>query len=195
MVNLRYSFSGDWGMFDRGGAHLADLGPLLKQIGTLLLSQAGECLTRVLKMEDAGVRSGRLAASLTRGDPHSVYEQGEAWVRVGSNLPYAAQVQYGGTIYPREGRALAIPLVDRLKRDELWPRDLDPSRELLEYVPGKAGRAPVLIDPTGELGYGEGPLYALVASVTQESRPYLYIDDETETVIREDLWPAFLGLG
>jgi len=193
---MRISLTGDGEMFGRGGRKLADMGPLYKQVGTLLLSQAGERLTRVLKMEEAGVRSGRLAASLTQGDPHNIYEQGQNSVRVGTNLAYAAQVQYGGTIYPREGRALAIPLVDRLKRDELWPRDLGPSRELLEYVPGKAGRAPVLIDPTGELGYGEGPLYALVASVTQEARPYLYIDDQTETVIGEDLWPAFLlGLG
>ena len=192
MLSMRTTISGDAEAYERAAGKLGDLRPLLKQIGTLMLSQAVERLPRVLKMEEGGVRTGRLAASLLVGDGNNVWELGENTVRVGSNLAYAAQVQFGGPITPVSGKFLAIPLVDQLKRDQLWPRDLDPNREILEFVPSQTGRAPVLMDPENQLGYGTDPLYALVPSVTKGEQPFLYIDEETERTIRDDLYPGFM---
>ena len=198
MVGMRVSVTGDELMFERTEGALGSPRPLLKQIGVLVLGESLERLTRVLKQEDAGVRSGRLTASLLvspLGDVNedSVFELDDRHVIVGTNVPYAAQVQLGGPIRPKTAKALAIPLVDQLKRDELWPRDLDPAREILEFVPSKGQAIGVLVDPENELGYGTDPLYALVGGVTQEPRPFLLIDDGTQEVIEKDLWPAFLS--
>ena len=184
--------------------------PFFRNVGLLGMASSARRLSRVLgkKTEDA-VRTGRLAASLTVGDPGAVFELADFQVEFGSNLPYAAQVHYGGTIQPREAKALAIPLPVELKRARLWPSDLDPNRELLRFVPYTGSKPNVfglLIDPgegpgprggkgKGLTPYGPGPLYALAYWVTQEPRPFLYFDDEDIRVINEDLWPRFLGVG
>ncbi len=200
-VALRTSVvsSGDREQFDRASNAHRDLRPLLTAIGVQIMSSAQERLTRVLKMEEAGVRSGMLANSLNvtpagSGSENTIFEVGKNTVEVGSNLAYAAQVHHGGTIVPRPPRgALAIPLRDSLKRDGIGPRELDPGGDVLRFVPGRGGRPPLLIDPEGKLGHGEGPLYVLPKSVTQAPRPFMGIDDEDERVM-EELYETFLGL-
>jgi len=174
--------------------------PLLMAVGLQALTSAGVRLNDVLskKTKDA-VRTHMLDASLNVGNVNSIFELGEYQVEVGSNLPYAAQVQYGGTI-PRDGpgpKALAIPIPVELKRSRLWPSDLDPNRELLKFVPYTGSKPNVfglLFDPEGELGYGKGPLYALAYYVIQEAKPFLYFSDEDVRIINEELWPKFLGM-
>ena len=199
MVGIRVSVTGDELMFERTSGALRSPRPLLKQIGVLVLGESLDRLTRVLKQEEARVRSGRLTASLMvsdagGGNADSVFELDNRHVVVGSNVPYARQVHEGGPIRPKPpNKALAIPLIDSLKRDELWPRDLDPAHEILEFVPSKGKAIGVLVDPENELGYGTDPLFALVGGVMQEPRPFLLIDEGTQEVIEKDLWPAFLG--
>ena len=173
--------------------------PLLQAVGLMGMLSATVRLNDVLdkKSKDA-VRTGFLAASLMVGDANAVFELGEHQVEFGSNLPYAAQVQYGGTI-PRDGpgaKALAIPLPVELKRSRLWPKDFEEG--ILQFVPYTGSKPNVfglLFDPEGKAGYGKGPLYALAYWVTQEARPFLYFSDEDVRVINEELWPKFLGMG
>jgi len=116
--------------------------------------------------------------------------QGDDFLELGSNLPHAAQVHFGGDIVPKTGnKALAVPLTEYLKRNQLWPRDLDPGRKVLQLIPaeGKTGVIGVLIDPEGQLGLGTEPLYALLTRVYQEPKPYCYIDQADKEEIAS-LW-------
>jgi hypothetical protein len=213
-IQTRIDVSGPAGDLAEIGRKMRSPRPLLLAVGLMGLQSGVVRLNDVLgkKSKDA-VRTGRLAASLSLGGPDSVFELGEYQVEFGSNLPYAAQVQYGGTIVPQNAKALAIPLPVELKRAGLWPSDLDPNRELLKFVPymgSKPNIIGLLIDPGGEIElrnkrgklkkrtigctpYGPGPLYALAYWVTQEPKPFLYFSDEDVRVINEELWPKFLG--
>lgn len=197
MVSTRITLTGDVENFARTAGKMADTRPLLRQCGVAIMSRAVE------RVDDGmeGVSSGRLKASLMvgpeggAGSLDAIFELTDERVTVGSNVPYAAQRHFGGTIRPKPGhKLLAIPLPDTLKRAQLWPRDLDPGHDILEFVRPIDGGAPVLVDEEGELGYGKGPLFYLLPSVTQGPRPFLDIEEETERVINEDLWPAFLEL-
>jgi hypothetical protein len=129
-------------------------------------------------------------------------------VVVGSNLPYAAIRQEGGTIVPRTVKALAIPVLDVLRKRQLWPRDLDPTREILQFVPfkGKGTVFGALVNPdvplTGKQrkkrgalpGYPTGVLYVLARSVRQEGKPYLFFDEKDVEEI-ERLWRKWLERG
>ena len=157
--------------------------PLMTAVGVSGMGAMHRQLVAGLKMEDAGIRTGRLTGSLLahgpgQGTQDSVFEVSGFHAEVGTSVPYAAQVNLGGTIRPREAKALAIPLTDKLKRSGLWPRDLDPGREKLELIPLKTGDGAVLIDPTGELGFGTKPLFVLKRSVTQEGKHFARWDEQ-----------------
>jgi len=203
---------------DRVSGRLRDPRTFMRRVGVLGMSSAASRLSTSLRTDKA-VRSGRLMASLQvtqdgRGSEHTVFELSDLEVTVGSNLRYAKQVQDPVTIVPSEQKALAIPLPDSLKRAGLWPRDLDPSRELLQFVPYRGGKPNIigfLVDPGDEVrirnkrgklksrqisrtGYGPGPLFVLVSSVTQTPNPYLFWSDADQAVIESELWPKYLGL-
>ena len=188
---------------------------LFLAIGQLGMASAGERLTTVLR-QDGAVRSGRLAASLRggatgRGGPDTIFEATRDQVEVGSNLRYAAQVHYGGTIYPKPpNKALAIPLTDKLRRAGEWPRDIDPDRLLLTFVPKKTPSNVIgyLVDfgqvrttksgrlskakPSRQTPYGTGALFALASWVEQTPRPFLYWSDEDVRTINDELVPNWL---
>lgn len=202
-IEITVSVSGDRELLERVSRRLRNLRPLMKAIGEYTVGQAHLRLDRVLRDDTEAIRTGRLASSLT------VFELDDRHVTVGSNVPYAAQVHHGGIIEPRETQALAIPLTEELKRSRLWPRDIDPGRELLRFQPYTGGKPNVfglLIDDEapltgrqrkkrGTTRYGPGPLFALAYWVSQKPRPFLYFDDEDTQVLEEDLWPTFLGIG
>jgi hypothetical protein len=152
------------------------------------------------------VRSGKLLSSIG-----TVFEVSDEQVTAGTNVHYANQYQFGGTIVPSEMKALAIPLLPQLKRHGLSPRDLDPERKLLQLIPGKGGKPAVLVNPERTLTgrqtkkrgtlakikgipeFPPGPLFVLVRSVTQKPHPFLFWDDEDQRTIREELIPAWLA--
>jgi len=196
-IRTRIEVSGPAGDLAEIGRKMRNPRPLLQAVGVMGMLSATVRLNDVLgkKSKDA-VRTGRLAGSLMVGDADSVFELGEHQVEFGSNLPYAAQVQYGGTIMPREAKALAIPIPVELKSSRLWPKDFEEG--ILQFVPYTGSKPNVfglLFDPEGKAGYGKGPLYALAYWVTQEARPFLYFSDEDVRVINEELWPKFLAMG
>lgn len=187
---------------------------LFQAIGQLGMASAGQRLTTVLR-QDGAVRSGRLAASLRggatgRGGPDTIFDATNEQVEVGSNLRYAAQVHYGGTIYPKPpNKALAIPLTDKLRRAGESPSDVDPDRILLTFVPKRTpsnvigylvdfGQARTL--KSGRLAkgtsrqtpYGKGALFALASFVTQTPRPFLYWSDADVRTINDELVPTWL---
>ncbi len=187
----------------------------MRMIGVHAMGRAVGRLESVLSPDPDAVRSGRLAASLTVGPTgqggggDSVFELTDTSVTVGSNVPYAAMIQFGGVIEPREKKALAIPLLPELQRNQISPFDLDPDRTILELIPYTGGKPNVfalLINPEkaptgrqrktrGRLeAYPPGPLYALAHWVTREPAPYLFWDDEDDRVLNEDLVPAWLGI-
>ncbi|KPL10735.1 hypothetical protein AMJ85_05295 [candidate division BRC1 bacterium SM23_51] len=185
-------------VFAEAGERAMNCAPFLTACGMLLLASASRRLDTVLKHGDV-VRSGTLEKSLQAtgpgtGTPHTIFNVSEWEVYFGSSVPYAAQVNYGGTIYPDERDALAIPLTTELKRYGIGPLELDPTREVLKFVPtqkGKPNVIGVLVDEEGLLGKGTGPLYALAYLVRQEPRPFLYIDEEDVAEIQE-LWAVHL---
>lgn len=207
-VRTTVTIEGDQQMFIRTAERHEGFAAFMRGVGVLLMSSSLTRLTSALAQNPAGeaVRSGNLTASLRVGgtgqggfgrpslqSPHTVWNDSRDRVEVGSSLAYAAQVHFGGTIRPKTGKFLAIPIPTRLKRSGRWPRDLDPKREQLRFIPTKGGKADaVLVDPTGELGFGKGVLYALSRSVTQDPKPYLFISDSDQRTIRDELYPIYL---
>ena len=184
---------GDRDLFERASSRLGNMRPVMEAIGHYEVGQAQYRLTQVLK-PDAEVRTGDLQNSLT------VFDVTDDLVTFGSNLVYAAQVHFGGTIEPKPGgaKALAIPLLPSLQRYHLGPLDLDPGRELLQFVPYTGGKPNVfglLVNPKDKqvAGYPPGPLFALARWVTQEPRPYLYIDDADVAEIAEMVGEYLVG--
>lgn len=123
--------------------------------------------------------SGRLAASIAgRSDARSA-----VW---GTNLAYAAVHQFGGTIRPRDARALAIPIHPSAQGRS--PREW-PDGELTLIA--RPGRPPLLVRVIG----GEGSrarrrwvlMYVLVRSVTLPARPFLGLSDGDVAVIVDAL--------
>jgi len=164
----------------------------MRSLGQYAVTQAVGRLDQVLS-DDADTRTGKLAASI------EVFEAVDNRMVAGSNREYAAQVHRGGRIDPKPpNRALAIPLPAKLKRSRQWPRQLDPNRDELSFVPIRGGASGnvigLLVDDEGTLGFGRGEaLFALAKYVDQPPRPYMYWDDEDLAAITDDLWPAFLG--
>lgn len=203
-------FTGDWAQFPRAAERLDKPRELLRKIGVLgMSSSARRCQAAIAGRE--GISTGELYASLHAGAEGmpaegTIFDLGETEVIVGSNLPYAAQRNFGGIIEPKEAGALAIPVVDRLKRERLSPSELDPNRSILRFQPitgGKANVFAVLIDegsePTGRqrkrrgsTAYGPGILYVLAYWVRQEGAFFMGWDREDERVIEEDLFPMHL---
>lgn len=203
----------------KAAATLRNPRKFMRQVGVLGMSSASARLNANLRM-DRSLRSGALFSSLNvsesgAGSANTVFELSDNEVTIGTNLPYAAQVQFGGTIVPKPpNKALAIPLPNSLKQAKRWPLDLDPNRELLQFVPYRGGKPNILgflVDPGDEIklrnkrgklksrnvsrtGYGPGPLFMLVRSVTQTPNPYLFWSDADRALIENDLWPKFLGL-
>ena len=189
-------------MFERASAVLRHPRKLLKQVGVLGMSSAVRRLTQELKMNDDGARTGRLMSSIRSGlsgtgGGDTVFNLSDEMVEVGTNVPYAKQLQDPVVIFPSEKKALAIPLPKSLKLSGQSPSDLDKNREILQFMPYSGTRPNVmglLIDPEGQLGYGAGPLYALAYYVIQKPRPFLFWDENDKRVIHEELWPRFLGV-
>jgi len=202
-------------MFERASAVLRGPRKLLRQVGVLGMSSAVRRLPDVLNKSNDGVRSGRLMSSIRagvsgNGGGDTVFNLSDAMVEVGTNVPYAAQRQYGGPIFPTGGhKALAIPVPIALKRSGESPRDLDPNRTILQFVPiyGHRNIVGKLVDGGVEgplekgkrkreakTAYGPGTLFLLASYVEQEGTPFLYWSDEDKRVIDEELWPKFLGV-
>lgn len=206
-LNMKMVVTGDRTMFERTSKAMRNTRPLMRRVGTQALNSAVGRLPQVLKQEGA-IRTGRLGASLSPGGEGNVFEIDNVQALVGTNLPYAAQVQFGGTILPRNAKALAIPLDERLARHGIGPREFDPSGELLRFVPTRSKSniigllvADEEVDFGGSLKFGgdsqakgrSDALYALATSVTQEPRPYLYFSEQDLQRIRDEIVPQWLG--
>lgn len=213
-TSLTLEIHGDRELFERTSKAVRRPREFMGKVGVLAMSSAVQRLETVLRQDDDAVRTGHLAASLmvgsggSGGTEHTIWELSDTEVQCGSNLVYAAQVHFGGTILPVNAKALAIPLTDALKRAGLGPREVDPSGELLRFQPISTGKPNVfglLIDdpqeltgrqkkPRGGTAYGPGPLFVLAYWVIQEPRPFLFFDEADQRVISEELWPAHLEL-
>lgn len=182
------------GLIDKAiTAHL-DARPLLRRTAIHGMNRGTERLTQVLKQSNAGIRSGRLMASITagvagQGGGDTIFEVNESYAEAGSNLPYAKKVQEGGFIYPKNKKSLAIPLRDNLRRDQVWPREFAPDALVFRHY---FGRKPNVFGLLLEKETGE-PYYALAYWVNLEPRPYLYWDDEDRRVIAEELYPQWVA--
>jgi len=195
----------------------------MQKVGLLGLSSGLRRLQEGYSQDDDAYRSGRLQASLSVGGEGNVFDLGDDFVAVGTNLPYAAQHQKGGTILPKRTKALAIPLQRRLKVYGIWPRDYPGA---LKFVPINRGNAVgFLVDDTEDEAGTEGQgtverqvfdkrtgktvtrkvkkrrvtgrrgrkQYLLVRSVTQEARPFLFWDEADKAQI-VTLWREHVGL-
>jgi hypothetical protein len=97
--------------FARALMKFSDFTPEMAKTGDYLLEDA----KRRLAARNSPVSIGRLAKSLRR----KAYKMA---VTVASVLAYARVQQEGGTIYPKRGKMLAIPLRVEDARIHLWPR-------------------------------------------------------------------------
>jgi len=203
-LNINVNVTGDSDWLKRTQAALRNPKRLMRRIGVLAMSSAVRRLETVPKKtsKEENVRSGRLAASLkvgnsgTGGTENTVFDLSDLRVEVGTNLPYAAQLHFGGIIEPVNAKALAIPLIASLARNRIGPLELDASRESLAFVP-VTGKKPnvfgLLTDPENKFGFGKGEaLYLLAYWVTQPARPFLLFDDDDVRTVNEDLVPQWL---
>lgn len=204
-IQTSLEITGDQTLFEDLSNNLRDTKPLMKQIGVFALSSALLRLPEVLSDDPDAIRTGRLQASYAvnlngDGNQNSIFKLSESTVEVGSNLPYAHKVQVGGRIQSsRPGGALAIPLQDRLKREQLWPSELDPGRDHLSFIPIRGGASNnvigLLIDDENVFGFGEdAALFAIAKYVDLKPRPHLFWSPEDIEEVTEGLVPTYLGL-
>ena len=188
-VKTTMTITGDKNKFRRSADRMRNLERFMGEVGNLGVSSSLRRLNEAVSQND-GLSTGLLGASL------AVFEVSIDEVTIGSNLPYAAQRNFGGTIYPITAKALAIPLDDRIKRLGLGPRDVDPQREILHFVPAHGGRKGniigLLVDGEGAFGTPDKALYALATSVFQPGAFFLGWDDEDVRTIERDIFPRYL---
>lgn len=103
------------------------------------------------------------------------FEVAGSTLRVGSNLRYAAQRQFGGKIQARRARALAIPLPS-VPRSMRRPRRYGDQLFMLPSTKGKPETVGVLAtkNAKGEIT----PRFVLRKSVNQPPRPFVVFADE-----------------
>lgn len=184
-------------LFDRVEARLSDRVDLMQRVGALAMSVMQDRLAARRSTSNEAA-TGRLSASLSArmpggGSADSHFEVGPGTVSVGSNLEYANQVDVGGTIFPRNGKALAIPADGQVARSRKWPRDFP--RDALAFVPAAhpGNTIGYLFDVDGKSGFGRGTmLYTLVHSVTQPGLHFAGWDDEMRATIENHIWPQWM---
>ena len=123
--------------------------------------------------------TGLLMASVTGQGQGHVEQATPTSLTWGTNLDRAALHQWGGTIAPRSGGALAIPLTPeaaRAGRARQFPRRLfvhqaSTGRGFLAESRGKGKAARLVLH------------YLLAASVTVPARPFLGLNDEDQEEI------------
>lgn len=122
--------------------------------------------------EKGQMDTGRLIRSVR-------FEVGERYIRVGSNLSYAAQRQHGGVIKAKKGKFLTVPFpgVPRaMARPSRWGERL--------FRPGKPGpEQPRVLGIMSRKKFV--PKFALVASVKQPPRPFVLIHDGDVVVLHQ----------
>jgi len=223
-VHTTLEIRGDRDMLERVATRLRSRTRFHEQIGLLGMSQAMSRLSDKMAASEGGIRRGFLqnsfnvaragggggqdGATFSRsgGDEHTILEADEQGGAYGSNLPYAAQRNFGGRITPTGGKkALAIPLDDRLRRHGISPSKLDPARKLLDFVRISGGASGnvfgLLVDNEGIVGQlaggkkGEGEaVYALARYVDQEGWFFAGWTPEDVRILEEDLFPGWLGV-
>ncbi|MEK6676572.1 MAG: hypothetical protein AABZ47_13080 [Planctomycetota bacterium] len=223
-VTTRIEIGGDRDLFERVSNRLRKPSVLMQRIGILGMTRGVERLTQVLaqKPEGEAVRTGTLYNSIVsgikgRGGGNTIFDLSDHEVSVGSNVAYARQLQQGGRINPKNAKALAIPLPVKLKRSRLSPRDIDPFRTELRFIPNRGGGKPNIIGylvddsnffkfrPKGKRrkkGEPKPPppkhtgvlLFALAKYVDQEAKPFLFWDEDDKRKINDELVPTWLGL-
>ena len=149
-----------------------DMTDFHRNVNVLLLQRASQRLASRVKGD---IRTGNLLRSLAIGGTNNINELGQNFGEVGSALEYAAKVNEGGMIYPSQTKALAVPVGDKAKRYGLWPRDVDPNRELLQLIPRK-GKPPLLINPQDD-----GEAWVLMPAVNW-GQGYHYLEFRSEDI-------------
>jgi hypothetical protein len=124
-------------------------GELMETVRDLLNKRPTGALSRSWKIT-YGQRGGGIAAMIL------------------SDIVYAGIQDTGGTVYPRNGRALAIPLTQKARNR--WPRDW--ARGDLHLIKSKSG-AMLLVSVSGRGARAHmEPQYKLVSSVTIRETHY-----------------------
>lgn len=121
---------------------------------------AGALVIRNEAERNAPKRTRTLARSISVETVEKSPER--ATVKIGTNLEYAAIHEFGGTIYPKNGKFLAVP-ISAEARQFVEPKNY-PGK--LHAVMGSATSG-VLLDDDNDAQF------ALVTSVTIPARPYL----------------------
>ncbi|MDR0455845.1 MAG: hypothetical protein LBH20_04070 [Treponema sp.] len=153
------------------------------------ISPANAPLTQEVKQGGQTLRDmNTLAQSIA---PHS----GGLWADASTNLHYARIQQEGGTITPKNAKALWIPASaktrEMMRRYNAWtPGKLIAAMKADGYAGYKAGKAYFIYKKGRELKSGkrgkrgqEFILFIIKDSVKIPARPFLYIDEKDEAYL------------
>jgi phage gpG-like protein len=202
-VSTTLEWSGDRDVFERGSKRIEKPAELMRSIG--VVGMAGSQMRLRNSLDPDEIHTGRLAGSLNvseagQGGPNTIFEVGQHQVEIGSNVRYAAQKNFGGRIVPVHGKALAIPLLDRIKRTGIGPGKADPMREIYDFIPVRGGAKGnvigILVDSENVFGArgnerGEAH-YAIATFVDQVGSRFMGWDRNDERTVEEDIWPRYL---
>ncbi len=221
-LKLSLSITGDKDVFERLPKALRNPRPFLEEVGRLGRTSAVNRLPSVLKQDGDAVRTGLLAGSIQgsgKGAAYTIFNLSDLKVEFGTNLRYAAQVQNGGRIDPKNAKALAIPLTRQLKIAQLSPSELpQATQDELVFLP--TSKRPniigVLLLPAKSKALLEEPnanrkgrrinpdkgkkrkdgilLYAIAKYVDQQPRPFLFWSDADTREVEKTLIPRWLGI-
>ena len=180
-VSLKISLEVVGADLERIAARERDFTPFHRNTNVLMLSRMSQ---RLAARITGDIRTGNLLRSLAIGGPNNIEDVGRNYGEIGSSLEYARQVDEGGPIRPvPPGRALAVPVTERTKRSKLWPRDVDPERKLLVFIPRK-GKAPMLVHPDE----GEDLAWVLVAGTFFEGHHFALFTERDEKDVYQMFW-------
>ena len=149
-VRTKVEVTGDKHMLERASNALRNRGKvLMERVIRLGLSAAEQRLRDQIAARPDNLSSGRLPASLRPGKEGNIFDVTDYFASAGSNVVYAAQRHFGGRIVPKNAKALAIPLIERLRKDGISPLEIDPNRELFDFVPGSGAKGVIgyLVNP------------------------------------------------
>lgn len=155
-----------------------DLRPVMLRTVMFMRREAGQRLRARGSQNSTGQLRGSLAIGADRTS---------GWI--GSNKPYAAVQQRGHpAIRPKTVKSLAIPLLPRVRRRGIWPRDWNEEADGALFL-HKSSTGKAFLARNVKRGKGSvlELVYLLLKKVTVPARPYLLFDGKARQFLRDQL--------
>jgi phage gpG-like protein len=188
----------------------AGLAPVMRKAAMYLQSSADRKISGGVAPPNAPLTQEVKRGSQTLRDRSELVKSiashsGDSWADASTNLAYARIQQEGGTISPKNAKALWIPASaktrEKMRHYNAWtPGKLIAAMKADGYAGYKAGKAYFIYKKGRELKSGkhgkrgqEFMLFIIKDSVKLPPRPFLYIDEKDEAYLMKLVQDGVMG--